>query len=709
MKKSIRRALAAFVASAALAVGSAQADTIPGHVAGWVSRAAQVDTAPDATPVVLAVYLKFNNKSNLDTLVAAQTTKGNPLYGHFLTPGQFRTQFGPPASSVAAVENALRHWGFRTVREPASRFYIEAIGTVAQVKAAFHVSQNLYSYQGLTLRANAEDPTVPASIAAAVTYIGGLDESELLIHPFHARPDEPATASANASSNPNAPPPVASALPPSHCDTYWGDLTATVSAAPKPYPAQLPWLICGYTPQQIRAAYGIDRVAQDGTGVRVAITDAYASPTILADANMYSANHGLPPLNGSNFKQVIQPDIYNLPAPPKSRGLPAKCGVQGWFTEETLDVEAVHSVAPGATIIYVGAQSCDAPLTDVLYDTIDEGRADIITNSWGNNGEVMAPVRVAAEVLAFEQAAAEGISVLFSSGDDGDLSQINGTASGSSPATDPFATAVGGTTLALYNGSGSKDEWGWGTYRAFFSGVSVSNDGTAVTDTGLGAFSFYAGAGGGPSLVFQEPPYQNPIVPSALANTTYLASGQAVPLNPARRVTPDVALVADPYSGFVIGQTYTIAGNPVNDYGCVPESATLEYCEGGIGGTSLASPLFAGVLALVNQQRFANHLGAIGFVNPALYQLPVGAPGSTTTPLVGVQAPSTPKAVLRGYLGSPGLLRLVTVNSAPHPSCPGGVCEGVDDVFLQTMPGYDNVTGLGTPRVPAFISALGGP
>jgi subtilase family serine protease len=694
-----------------LAVGTAQADTLSGHVAGWVNRATEVGAAPDELPVVLAVYLNFSNKSELDTLVAAQTTKGNPLYGHFLTPGQFRAQFAPAASSVAAVEKALRDWGFTVVREPASRFYIEAVGTVAQVKAAFQVSQNLYSYQGLTLRANAKNPTVPASIAAAVTYIGGLDDSELLIHPFHARPDETPSirASANASSRPDAPPPVSAALPSSHCDTYWGDLTATVAAAPAPYPASLPWLNCGYTPQQIRAAYGVDKIALDGTGVRVAITDAYASPTILNDANTYSANHGLPRLNSSNFKQVIQPDIYNLPAPPKDRGVPTTCGVQGWFTEETLDVEAVHSVAPGATIIYVGAQSCAAPLTDVLYDTIDEGRADIITNSWGNIGEAYKPTqRLIAELLAFEQAAAEGISVLFASGDSGDESQALGIADADSPASNPFVTAVGGTTLALYDPSGSKDEWGWGTYRALFNGVSVSSDGTTVTDTGLGAFSFYAGAGGGPSFFFLQPPYQASVVPSALATTTYLANGTPVPLSPPRRVVPDVAMDADPYSGFLIGETYTIAGNPISDYGCVPESATLEYCEGGIGGTSLASPLFAGVLALVNQQRFANHLSAIGFANPALYQLTVGAPGSTT-PLVDVVAPATPTALLRGYLGIPGQLRLVTVNSVPDSSCPAGVCEGVDDVFLLTTPGYDNVTGLGTPYVPALVGVLGGP
>ena len=707
MKNLTKTALAASLACAAIAAGGAQADTLSGHVAGWVSKSTNLGAAPDTTPVALSVYLKFSNQAGLDTLLAAQTTKGGPLYRHSITPGQFRSQFAPAASSVAAIERELRQWGFRIVREPSSRFYIEAIGTVAQVKAAFGVSQNLYSFNGLTLRANAENPTVPSDFAAAVTYIGGLDDNEMLNVPKHVTLDG-SESQADLSTDPNAPP-LPSTIPPSHCDSFWGDLTATVSAAPSPYPATLPWLVCGYTPQQIREAYGSDKVAQDGTGARVAIIDAYDSPTIVSDANTYSANHGLPKLNGSNFKQVVPPDVFNLPAPPKSKGLPSKCAVQTWFTEETLDVESVHSVAPGATIIYVGAQSCAAPLTDALYDTIDGGLADIITNSWGNVGEAYKPAnRLTAEVQAFEQAAVEGISILFSSGDDGDDSQLVGHATPDSPASNPLVTAVGGTSLALMNASGTKSEWGWGDYRAVFSGVSVSADGTSVTDTGLGAYAFYSGAGGGASFFFAQPAYQAPVVPAALATTSFEANGTPIPLSPARRVVPDVAMDADPYTGFLIGQTFTIS-NSILDTGCVAESTTLEYCEYGIGGTSLASPLFAGVLALVNQQRFANHLGAVGYVNPALYGLTVGTPGSTTTPLVDVQAPTSPTAVLRGYLSEPTLLRLVTTNSVASAACPGGVCEGIDDVFLLTAPGYDNVTGLGTPYVPALITALGGP
>jgi subtilase family serine protease len=169
-------------------------------------------------------------------------------------------------------------------------------------------------------------------------------------------------------------------------------------------------------------------------------------------------------------------------------------------------------------------------------------------------------------------------------------------------------------------------------------------------------------------------------------------------------VTPDIAMVADPYTGFLDGETYTKAGDPTFDSFCKSLSATTEYCEIGIGGTSLSSPLFAGVLALVNQARFTHNKPAIGFVNPALYTLAVGAPGTRSSPILDVQAPSIPAAVLRGYIDDQSEVRVVTMNSVPNAGGTATV-EGADTSYL-TRKGYDEVTGLGTPYVPALIDAL---
>jgi subtilase family serine protease len=475
-----------------------------------------------------------------------------------------------------------------------------------------------------------------------------------------------------------------------------------VTPAPSPYGGTLPWLNCGYTPQQIRQAYGADKVKLKGTGVRVAIVDAYASPTIVFDANHYFKNHDVPLLNNNNFTQIVPDGIFHVSAS-------ELCGPQSWFVEESLDVESVHSMAPGAQIFYVGARYCDVRLDDALYDTIDNHVADVITNSWGENGEYSSLYEEQVQNAGFLQAAATGISVLFSSGDDGDLSQVNGVVSGSWPSTSPYVTSVGGTTLALLDATGSKQETGWGTYRAYLTNPTVNSGGTKITDSGVTPpYAFYAGAGGGPSLSQPQPFWQKGVVPSALADTTYSITGEPIPFSEPHRVTPDIAMDADPYSGFRIGETFTVV-TPGGDPGCVvnAHTASLEYCEFAIGGTSLSSPLFAGVLARVNEQRFANGLGTIGFVNPRLYQLAVGQPGATNTPIIDVLAPSSPVALLRGYLQIPNTVRLVTINSVPNAACPNGVCEGVDDVFLQTTPGYDDVTGIGTPYLPVLLKALG--
>jgi subtilase family serine protease len=684
------------------------------NVPHWAVSENRVDSARDSDRVTIVAFLSFRNQSALRDLIAVQSTPGHSQYGKYLTPEEFHAQFSPRAADVLRVQHTLEELGFRVDHTPASGLFVKASGNVAQVKAGFGVSQEVYAYKEKILRANAETPRIPAAISDVVSYVAGLDETALLRTPSHRRFNERDSVDAAAVSRsplatksavaPNAPPPVAANLPSEVCSTYWGDHSATLATAAGPYPKTLPWLVCGYDPQQIRAAYGSDRVREDGSGVRVGIVDLYASPTIVDDANRYSKNHGLPKLTHHNFRQIVQPGIYDVPASDP-------CDPQGWYGEETLDVEAVHSMAPGASIVYSSTE-CTDPGNGGLYTLIDNHSADIVTNSYGYGGEVDAGVPtdfMNAENQFFMQAAAEGMSILFSSGDDGDLAVGTGEASGSWEATSPYVTAVGGTSLALLDGTGNKKEWGWGTYRVSMLGVTVSADGKSIATTGPALpFSFYSGSGGGPSLVMPAPSYQA-AVPYRLSAFTTLLDGTVVPLGAPYRVTPDISMVGDPYTGFLYGETYVIAGDPVSDAGCTPISATTEYCEGSIGGTSLSSPLFAGVLALVNQARFRSHKGPVGFANPALYQLGHGDDWESA-PIVDVKKPSSPTAVLRGYLGNPNRLRVVTMNSTANPNFAPredqpAVIEGADTSYLTTR-GYDEVTGLGTPNVPELIRAF---
>jgi subtilase family serine protease len=686
---------------------------LEGHVAKWMAEASKVGEADDSQKVKLAAFLGFRNEDRLSSLLAQLATPGSPEYNHYLTAAQFRQQFAPSARDEAKVEAGLRAAGFTVVGKPSSNLYVEFTGTVGQVKAAFGVSQSLYSYRGKVMRANAEEPTLPASLRGLVTAINGLDDSGQLIHPFHhSINDDLAEArqarAAAVGPGPAVTLPYSANLPSPYCSNYFGDTVATLSTAPAPYPVQVPWLVCAYTPQQMRAAYGADKSVMDGSGVTVAIVDAYASPTLRNDANRYSKNHGLPALNASNFQVIYNGDLAKV-------SNDDVCGPQGWFSEISLDVDAVHAMAPGAAILYSGGLSCSSVDLDAAVYTVVDGTAeiggplaDIITNSYGFTGEPLSAAEEAVDTAIFKQAAAEGVTVLFSTGDDGDVALDIGVADGSWPAVSPLVTAVGGTYLALKNATGAKSEWGWGTFRAFLNGATV-NSAASVTDSGVGGFFFYAGAGGGPSFTWVEPGYQRPVVPKGLTNRTYDLDGKLYKL-PGDRVVPDVAMDADPYTGFLIGETYLIAGDPVSDAGCTPVSATTEYCEAGIGGTSLASPLFAGVLALVDQQRKADGLVDLGLANPRIYALKVGAPGSTTFPLTDVQAPAKPTAMLRGYVTDPTRVRVVTINSVPGPFgplCVNNFCRGQDSWILRTKPGYDNVTGLGAPNVPALVATLG--
>jgi subtilase family serine protease len=158
-------------------------------------------------------------------------------------------------------------------------------------------------------------------------------------------------------------------------------------------------------------------------------------------------------------------------------------------------------------------------------------------------------------------------------------------------------------------------------------------------------------------------------------------------------------MLADPNTGMLYGETYAISGDPLVNDGCTTLSVQLEYCERRIGGTSLASPLFAGVLALADQARATK--GPVGFVNPALYT-------TARSGLLDVQAPTGATAVLRNVEVDPTTLltTLRTINSVPTGAL-GDVIEGAD-TSLRTTDGYDNVTGLGTPKVPDLVKALGG-
>ena len=143
----------------------------------------------------------------------------------------------------------------------------------------------------------------------------------------------------------------------------------------------------------------------------VAVVDAYAAPTILSDANTYARRHGDDAFGRGQFSQIVQrPQRYGYDDTVNGD----LCGEQGWYGEETLDVEAVHGMAPGANVLYVGGRCCDDfDLNDAVQTIVDHRLADVVTNSYGDIGEDLPADDIAANHATFVQAAIEGIGLLF--------------------------------------------------------------------------------------------------------------------------------------------------------------------------------------------------------------------------------------------------------------------------------------------------------
>ncbi|MET9170016.1 S53 family peptidase [Streptomyces misionensis] len=382
---------------------------------------------------------------------------------------------------------------------------------------------------------------------------------------------------------------------------------------------QAKWHINCYTPLQYRTAYHLDslyRKGVTGKGRTIVIVDSFGSPTIQHDLDVYSKQFGMPSTKVDVVKWGKVP-----PFDPKNSDM------TGWAGESTLDVEMAHAVAPGAKIVLVETGVAETEgvtglpeMMSAEKSLIDHGVGDVITQSFGatentfpgfGKGDFSSIRNLR---YAFEDAARKHVTVLASSGDGG---ATDSTADGkgyykervnSWPSADPLVTSVGGTQLHL-------DQQG-----KRIAPDSVYND--------------YGAGGGGQSHVFTRPGFQNGV-------KKVVGS---------RRGTPDVSMAAAVNGGAWVYSSYDPTAVGWDVY----------------GGTSEASPLFSGVVALADQ--VAGH--RVGDINAALYSL----------------------AKHKGT-------GIVDVNDGTDNSY-----EGVTG--YQAVNGYDMATGVGTVDAPAFVAAL---
>src|SRR6266404_5324899 len=411
--------------------------TLKGSKPSWAKGANLASAVATSNQLGFRVYLGWNNAAGAEALARAVSNPRSSSYRHYLTPLQFRQQFAPTANQVAQVQSWLTSQGFTLVYTPKNNHYVSAQGTVGQAQAAFGVSMGMYKAKdlGLTLRSPSADVSIPSSLAGVVSGVAGLDQSWEYIRP-------------NIAVDGNAPPGAGFRNSPPLSD-FWAQLTSPYgypsgfAAAGGSDPVFVPWSIRGHTPTQVKGAYGIS--GYTGTGQTVAIIDAYASPTILADANQWSTNRGIPQFGtagGGTLTQVVSPGTYNVKDNKRQ-------GPTGWYSEETLDVESVHGMAPNAHVVFVSSPNNYQDIDAAMNHVVDQHLAQIVSNSYGFLGENLPPGYIIPFEHTLIQGAIEGIGIYFSSGDFGDETSVLGVASTDWPASSPWVTAVGGTSLGV--------------------------------------------------------------------------------------------------------------------------------------------------------------------------------------------------------------------------------------------------------------------
>lgn len=393
--------------------------------------------------------------------------------------------------------------------------------------------------------------------------------------------------------------------------------------------------IACYSPPQVEKAYGLPPLyakGLTGKGRTIVIVDPYGSPTIQNDLSVFDGAFGLP---APPSLKILQP---NGPVPPYDPGNPVMVSSA---SETTGDVELAHEIAPGANIVIdqfpLTGTTLDGDFNEAMTaenSVITQGIGDVFSQSFGYpEADFGGAAQIRQLRFAYLNAYARHVTMLAASGDSGPSGPMpDGTSYTHRvtwwPASDPLVTGVGGTTLHLdATGNRISPDTAW------------NDNANPVVQRDAGPEYLWAG-GGGQSGVFGRPGYQDSVRDAAGGS----------------RGVPDISMTAS-ISGAVL----------------VYESFTGSGTWGPGGGTSIASPMLSGVVAIADQ--FART--RLGLINPALYRLErEHAPG-----LVDVTRGNTTV----GF----------TLNGAPV-TVPG----------YPAAPGYDLATGTGTVDAARLVPEL---
>lgn len=651
-----RRVLAAACALALAVSGAAAARAQQSRVTlvgtGYQSGFGLTDAgaADTGTAESVLVYLNVRDPAALAGRVRSVSTPGSPDYDRFMTPGQIQAQNQLSAAQFEQVRRWLTSAGLSYTR-PNWR-QLSVTGTLGQLERAFEVTFDNYTdpdpadpyvYQMPT-----SDLSIPGDLGSLVLDVANASfwtpaSSAHAAHTTGRAANHAAdTTRAHLPVKPGGMsfPHIASSPSSlmSPCSRYWGQKPATgMPEVNGRTPSLAP---CGYTPAQLRRAYGLD--TETGRGQTVAVI-GIALGTLEQDVNTWSRHVGTQRLRPGQLTVIPTPD-----------GTPADTSAEtaSGLVETTLDVEAVHGMAPDANIVVIGFSTSpdNGPNLDLASETyvLDHTHATIVSNS----GTFLPTPRtqVAYDNL-YQEGALQGVGFYYPSGDgNGGLAYQAG---------DQWTTGVGGTSLAIGPHGSREWETGWGDTVS-----ALSPDGTSWQAPRPGG-----GAGGGWMSGQPRPWYQQGVVSDREATG---------PDGKIDRTSPDVAMDADAATGMLVG------GTPL--YGETwPGSAesVWKYTERRYGGTSLSTPLFAGVQALAQQARGGKPLG---FANPTLYHLAgTGALRDITKPTGPPPAAVAQRWISAGTF-APMLFQMLA--DEPIPGVPTTVSVG---------PGFDTETGIGTP------------
>jgi putative cell wall-binding protein len=480
------------------------------------------------TPLNLTVAVAPRDPAALAAFAAAVSTPGSPEYHHFVTPAQFASSFGPTSATLRQVLAKVASLGLAPGAVSPGGLSFQVHTTFAQAAAALNTSfQDVRLASGRIAYRHISTPSYPAGVQAIV----GLDDL-VAMHPLGLRP---ATALASG---------------PTACPS-------AVSAATN-YSA--------YLPNQLASAYSMTSLYGSGNlgaGVNVALYEL--APFNAADIAAYQSCYGT---SASVSVQSVDGGTSCT-----------SCG----GIEAALDIEDVIGLAPKAAItVYEAPNATTSTTANDPYDNyaaiINADTSQVISTSWGVCEALLAGTGLpAAQNTLFQQAAAQGQSILAAAGDSGSAdcnSQNSSTAlSVDDPASQPYVTGVGGTSLSAIGPPPTETVW---------------NNGSS------------GGGGGGISSLWPMPAWQSG--PGVLNS---YSSGVACAASSGNcREVPDVTASANPNHGYVIYYSGT---------------ATGAVGWQGIGGASAAAPLWAAIVALTD----ASCPGAgyrVGFLNPTLYK-----------------------------------------------------------------------------------------